>query len=947
MSLIPLQHRLPNPPALFQGRKAELRWVTRMLTRSPMTFIAGLGGLGKTALALEVLHKHFKAQVPNTIHIRPQANGQDLLRQLWQVLSKVLKVQIQDRVISSDPDFALATLIDMADEGRWWFLIEDLHRLQDPQKEHTLLKIAQYARTSRWLVTSRVTPTLDLNQHVLRIENLEPRALDAIAKLWDPKLTTAERQRALEASTGSPWRLYQALAGDPLEDPTLLEGVTEPQRRLLQSLLVLESAVPVPLLLNACQGVQEADWRTLERRGLLIGSYQACGLHDLTREALLASPRSHQHDEALCQALLASPSPELKWEGLKLGSRLGHALRALLGEPDTPVEDNGMVELLIQAGLGLELDALIDNEGDESLSTVRLLIALRTGTIQNLEAMSPPKANSSTSERLLWARGLFIRHLYAQALELTRELLTETQRDEVRLLEASCLAALGEVKQAEERLCQFVAADPDRDWDRLELLATVLAGMGKHQDALALADQLRPRLSHMTGAALTKRAWRMVGVYYLLYRHEQAQQLLDWIVKEVGERGIALYSGRGILEYRSILALELGQFDQVQPLRNYRASDNTPNYVLMRNRLHMAQAQLSTGDLEGLRARLVELAAHARQMRYGDAFCSATFMRIQLDVLEGAPWRPPEEHTLSASLPILNHLQPIMHLRWRILEGHHWDDAADELMTHVEGHTPLHCSVMMTQAMAFATQGDHGRASQLSLESLKKLRQTGMRVTLARALIQACDLFWILSQRSLHAQLAQELHALNQRMSSPRFSAAAKWHMALSGSRPISPALVESLKTGRDPVTARRAGALLGDDAPLHEWDRQVLDRILNLKDVWSPIQVRTWTGQGPVWGVDFHRKGLWDHTGTWHDLGRRGGLLGLIQVLIEQGGEASKEALVRGVWGEPEYHPLKHDNRLRLAVRRFRALLQPADPIQATSDGYALRGRVRICGHA
>lgn len=43
-------------------------------------------------------------------------------------------------------------------------------------------------------------------------------------------------------------------------------------------------------------------------------------------------------------------------------------------------------------------------------------------------------------------------------------------------------------------------------------------------------------------------------------------------------------------------------------------------------------------------------------------------------------------------------------------------------------------------------------------------------------------------------------------------------------------------------------------------------------------------------------------------------------------------------------YHPLKHDNRLRLTVRRFRALFEPADPIQAIEDGYALRGRVRVC---
>ena len=924
-----------------------MRWMTRMLKRSPMVIIAGLGGLGKTALALEVLHNNFKAQLPQIIHVRPRATGEGLLGQLWRAFSKVLSVQIQESVLRSDPDFALATLIDMADEGPWWVVLEDLHRLGDPQQEQTLLKIAQYARSSRWIVTTRVAPGAALNQHVLRLEHLRPTALEAIAKSWAPGLQAAERQSALKASAGSPWRLYQALSGDSLEDPTLLEGVTEPQRQLLQALWVLESAVPVPLLLDACPGAKDSDWQALERRGLVVGSRQSCRLHDLTREVLQHSTVSQERHGALCEALLASPSPELKLEGLKLGSRLGRSVRELLGEPDTPVEDNGMVGQLIDAGLGLELDAILEGDGAEGLATARLLVALRTGAFQSLEGASAPGADSSVSARLLWARGLFVRNLFAQALESVRGLLGEVQSEELSLFEASCLAAQGEMVQAEACLRGFVAADDGLEWDRQELLATVLAGTGRHQGALALADGLRLRLSQTHGAALAMRGLKLVRAYYLLNRLEQAQQVLDWVVAQVGERAMALYAGRGVLEYGAILALGLGRFDQVRDIQARLAPFDRSDHAVLRSALRLAQVQLDTGQWDGLRGHLLDLVARADALCYGDAFYSATDKLMQLDMLEGLPWEALETLGLSAEIPQFEHQRRIRDLRWQVLEGYPWGEVADGLLEGVGDYTQQRCFVQMTRAMALGMGGEPERARQCALEVLEELRQTGHRVSLVECLMQACDLFWILSEHELHARLTREFGSMSRLMPSARFEAAVGWHRELLQAPRIRPEIMESLGAGRDPVAGRRARALLGDGAPLHAWDRRVLDRVLGLEGVWRPVQTRSWTEQGPVWGVDFQRQGVWDHTGCWHDLRQRAGLLGLIWHLVVQGGEASKEALVCGVWGEDEYHPLKHDNRLRLTVRRFRALIPSGDPLQAMGDGYALCGRTRLCGDA
>jgi hypothetical protein len=44
------------------------------------------------------------------------------------------------------------------------------------------------------------------------------------------------------------------------------------------------------------------------------------------------------------------------------------------------------------------------------------------------------------------------------------------------------------------------------------------------------------------------------------------------------------------------------------------------------------------------------------------------------------------------------------------------------------------------------------------------------------------------------------------------------------------------------------------------------------------------------------------------------------------------------------DYHPLRHDNRLRLAVRKLRSLA-PAPLLETTEDGYAIAGRLRWLG--
>ena len=148
------------------------------------------------------------------------------------------------------------------------------------------------------------------------------------------------------------------------------------------------------------------------------------------------------------------------------------------------------------------------------------------------------------------------------------------------------------------------------------------------------------------------------------------------------------------------------------------------------------------------------------------------------------------------------------------------------------------------------------------------------------------------------------------------------------------------------PTAARRACALLGDgDGALDAVDLAVV-RAIRDRATWSIVTRGETTEAGP-WGLDQGRSSVWlANSRDAVAFGDRALLFRVLVALAERGGRASKEDLVGAVWNERVYHPLHHDNRLRLAVRKIRQSLEdsPEAPVRVgtTDDGYELLGRVR-----
>ena len=107
-----------------------------------------------------------------------------------------------------------------------------------------------------------------------------------------------------------------------------------------------------------------------------------------------------------------------------------------------------------------------------------------------------------------------------------------------------------------------------------------------------------------------------------------------------------------------------------------------------------------------------------------------------------------------------------------------------------------------------------------------------------------------------------------------------------------------------------------------------------------DPVALAKLSNELRIWIIDMLTEAKSGHPG--------GSLsaIDLLTALCARGGAATKEQLLEDAWGVREYHPLQHDNRLKVAVRKLRRLLEEVlgdDPIEAADDGYRLRGKVRF----
>ncbi len=243
--------------------------------------------------------------------------------------------------------------------------------------------------------------------------------------------------------------------------------------------------------------------------------------------------------------------------------------------------------------------------------------------------------------------------------------------------------------------------------------------------------------------------------------------------------------------------------------------------------------------------------------------------------------------------------------------------------------------------------GRHAFAIEAAERAVHDAARAGRRLLELEARLTLVDVLSVAGSAESYAAGLRGLDEVSRALSSARGRLSVELH-----ERAPEPAALERIAgyLHVSPASARRARALLGGHGALDRVDQLVLTTLrarapdLAITTALGDVASSTWRGG---WGLDRRHKHVWLEDGRVFDLSKRALAWRILEFLVGAEGEASKEALVLGVWEERGYHPGRHDPRLHMSVRKLREVIEddPSSPTRLVTleDGYGLAGVVRI----
>lgn len=917
MTNVPLRYRLPNPPATFVGRQQEVAELTTSLKEAHVTMVVGPRGVGKTALALQTLHKRFPKRVAQCLYVSA-AEVQDDVALRRRVLEALCAPHPDGAsALPDDADALTEAIVDRAEEGPHWVLIDDLENAHTGIADSLLRVLSLYARGSRFLVLARTRPEVELaSGNLLELGGLEEDAALQLARQLGKGRSPAALTAAVRAAGGSPWLLKEALntaledaSSPPTSQEALLDGLGEGARRAAYVLSRLDIALPASTLSEA-SGVPEEEWRQeLASRGWLQEHPAGVRLHEVARHALRAGT-DHVGQDAWRKAGVAfsrDAAAAVQLEGIRL-----------LVDAEAFDEAEGALDAilpqLLAEGHAPALWQMLQSVPSERFSGVRLRCAAELGNPTVLKQLTQPLGGSA-ADRLTWAETLYMRGDLSGALEavlaLTREPVAAEAlpfRFDCLLLRARILIAQARGEEARRFLLRLTPATPEEGVRRDALL-----------QSCAPVDALDDPDHHAALQALHTLA-------------QQSTHLPSRVREPVRFQVAVAYLRRDALQLAANVLESPAANDSGEPLALFE-----------RRRATWLQAavDLASGRLASAEERLDQL----------DPFLSSpSLLRAEVQCTRARLWLA--RGRFGQVLSLLREARAEAEQLGVLATAHRCErltDRVEELLLLGEGRNRR-----KTRSDVLLRQPEVGTRE---LErAVTRATSTGHGVRAAELRAELCAGLLLMDRPAELEREVAELRRSAVEMGSERWQNEAD---LLAMAAELDWARLEALAAAEEvsPIAARRARALLGSGPydlfdPL---DRAVVERLRGASFVRLAVPAESsqatagaWT---PGWGLDVRRKRAWLPTGEWVDLSRRGLLARLLATLARHAGSASKEQLVEEVWEEAEYHPLRHDTRLQVAVHKFRELIEQdaGAPrlLLTTPSGYALAGPFRVVPEA
>ena len=913
---IPLEHRLPNAPAVFVGRQAEVSRLTAVLTRAPVAVVRGPGGIGKTALVLHTIAQGFDEALGRTLYVPiPADEAPDQVRlNIAHLLAQVTASEDDVDIAGArgDPEELTAIALDLAEEGPFWVVLDDLQHTDREEMGELLRQLSAYARKSRWIATTRLRDDLpELGGQLLDLTRMDVTEMAEMAHELAPELGADGAQAAIAAASGSPWLMKQYLAagaeGVALSREGVLETLSSDARALLRTLAVLEAPFDTGLLSELTPMPDDEELATMERRGLLIQLAAGLRVHDQVADFLFPSGLDLEGDTHLrahlAESLGRRDEPEATLEALRLHGLAGR-IDPIVALLDAQGHD------LMGLGYAPRLWGLIGELTDRRLGLWQLRCAAELGNATVLAAVRPPELTRH-EDRLTWAATQYLIGERAEARRIALDVCAATDdprlRHEATLLSARALLHLGQPADAAAELDRL-AESPSVSSEALgALVAACLDRDGTDSRVAAILESAR-------GEVDPEALLDLATAFYRVAERARADEVVDRVLSTPrGGRASLLVSRRALL-LRARIGIDHGELAEAERLLSLVRPYARGTSILRPLLIELdATRRLAVGDLAGLPeaiGRGIELAQDA------DAGITSRLRELLAETTRRCEAEPDPGDTAPPS------------------EGSPWDAPDARRLRQALRSTRETLSTGDLMATIDAARGIRRDAA-----------RAGLRLLEAEALLVLADaLFAGMFVEDL-AKVTVALEDLADRLGAPRL----RHHATFLESHGDVGAL-ERLATETEvaPIAARRARALLSSVEVGDPIDAQVLAAA---ETAWADRQILTvrstpddqWS---PAWGIDSDRLAVWLPDGRTVRLHKKPLLARVLATLADRGGVATKEQLINDAWGEPDYHPLRHDSKLHVSIRALRKAIEddPGDParVLTTDDGYALGGVVR-----
>ncbi len=904
------------------------------MARSPVTAVIGPGGLGKTSLVLSALHGRRPSCLERTLSFSASPgdrSGEQLGLAVLGALSEMLGGGRLGGVALTDRASFAADVVDLADTLDCVVVLDDLHFVEGDLIRDLLQAAASYARRARFVVTSRAP--IGVSGMEGQIVELGPLGVDALASLasqWSPGLGDAEAGSAAREANGSPFWLKQHLSrtSTSLEVMhVLLSDLAEPTRRWVLAMARLEIPIREGAACRLGGAPAAGELARLEQRGLLERVPEGLRLHAVARAALLASEEDVPAN--IAAQLRASGDPALELESIRLDKQDGR-LDDAIGTAQALADD------LVAAGLAPRLWQVLEDVFDERLISPKLACALDLAGGAALTWAVEQASPRDPMLRLRWLEVLAHSSALERAVHDALLLAEETRAREPPLAAAALLIAARAFVQLNRPREALDASAGARDLGEgdpvIEARADVYAARahvfeGQTERALSLVAALEPRVGALDPKTRREIDDQRASVYFNLGRSRRAHDLFLRMHRE----GLVSPEQLGVrtrLVRGSLFALELGDLEEARRLLDElapvarRSQELFAFYSMNELRYAAAMGELSVAE-EHL-AALVR-ATSASNSGYWSAWIAAP--HHYLGLLRGASLDPrtaarDRDYPLTRALGAWHEVRATG--RATRLEAASRVDVVDADIV-----LGLARATGASLARDSATAVREARAAQVLAE------EEGLVLWQADALATLCECFAASGDDGLLAS-ATHLERVAAGLGRSRYVAEASFFLELGRGARADVAVFDKLAaTGGACAATRRARAILGFDAVLDKVDEAIVARARTA--LAAPTRVTASGADRPGLGLDTKRARVLLPAGDPIDLSKRPVAMKILVALFDGGGRASKQALVEQVWGRSDYHPLRDDKRLQVAISRLRVLLGDEALVETTEEGYGL----------